>query len=551
MLMTIEPEDARAYIQILETQVKNSNTQYELYKNKYEQIENKYQEIEKEKTQIEEEKRRLENENNILREKLKLALHRKFVKGTEVFFGQPLLFDSQESAAPAAEAESEEKSQVKAHTRSKRGRKPISPDIPRNDPVIIDIPEEDKHCACGGELTCIGYDKVERLCIIPEQVYVEVHHILKYACRKCEGSGDEQKPAVRSGKVPANIMPGSIATAELLSYIFTKKYCDYVPYYRQEAGFERIGVSLSRQNMSHWQIKACRSIEPLFLEYKKHLLKGEVINTDETEMLVMDEEGRENKQRSRMWLTRGGPPGRKVLWYEYHATREAQYVVDLLSGWAAGRTVYLQTDGYEGYEAAKKSLPGVVHVACMAHIRRRFYEASKAVAKGGEADNALARIKAIYNIESDLRGRLEDKKLTPLEFIAKRREKAGPLLDAFYSWLVERQDKYLPSSAMGDAIKYALGQWNCLVHYLGHWELTPDNNSAERAIRPFVMGRKNWVASGSPDGAASSCRLYSLIETAKENHKNPYQYLKFVFSAAAEMSPCDDWSKLLPWNMPA
>jgi transposase len=536
MLMRMAGEDARAYIQLLETQVKNFNGQFELYKNKYEQIEK--------------EKQRLENENNILREKLKLALHRKFVKGTEVFLGQPLLFDSSESAAPLKEAEPEEKSQVKAHARSKRGRKPISADIPRNDPIIIDISEEDKHCACGEELKCIGYDKVERLCIIPEQVYVEVHHILKYACRKCEGSGDEDKPAVRSGKVPANIMPGRIATAELLSAIFTKKYCDYVPYYRQEAGFERIGVSLSRQNMSHWQIKVCARLEPLFTVIKKQLLEGEVINTDETEMLVMDEEGRENRQRSRMWLTKGGPPGRKVLWYEYHPTRESQYVVDLLSGWGKKRTVYLQTDGYEAYEAAVGKLPGVVHVACMAHIRRRFYEASKA-AKSGEAGEALAGIKAVYTIESDLRGQLENEKLTPGKFLAERREKAGPLLNAFYSWLVERQDKYPPSSAMGDAIKYALGQWNCLIHYLDHWELTPDNNSAERAIRPFVMGRKNWVMSGSPDGAASSCRLYSLIETAKENHKNPYLYLKIVFQADAEMSPSDDWSKLLPWNMPA
>ena len=193
----------------------------------------------------------LEQENELLQEKLKLALFRQFGRHAEKFTGegQPPLFDAGETAAPEIPESPEEKETVSSYNRRKRGRKPIDPAIPRVDEVI-DIAEEEKQCACGSPLVCIGEEVIERLVIIPEQVYVIRYHIKKYACHECEGSGDEEKPAVRTGKAPENIIPGSIATPELLSYVFTKKYCDYVPYYRQEAAFSRIGVSLSRQNMA-------------------------------------------------------------------------------------------------------------------------------------------------------------------------------------------------------------------------------------------------------------------------------------------------------------
>jgi transposase len=218
-------------------------------------------EFEKKVAELERNNKTLEQENSYLQEKLKLALYRQFGRHAEKFVGegQPPLFDANETAVPEPEQASEATVTVAGHTRKQAGRKPLDEKIPRKD-EIIDIAEEDKQCACGNPLTCIGEDITERLVIIPEQVYVLRYHVKKYACQECEGSGDEDKPAVRTGKVPANIIPGSIATPELLSYVFTKKYCDYVPFYRQEGAFERIGAKLPRQNMANWQQKVCETV---------------------------------------------------------------------------------------------------------------------------------------------------------------------------------------------------------------------------------------------------------------------------------------------------
>jgi transposase len=233
----------------------------------------------------------LEAENQILAEKLKLALFRQFGRASERFTGkgQPSLFGNEvippDKAGLVSEEPPEQKTiNVKSHTRKISGRQAIDPTIPRQE-KIIDIAEEDKHCACGHDLVCIGEDITERLVIIPEQVYVEQYRIKKYACHHCEGSGDEDRPAVRTGKVPESIMPGSIATAGLLSYVFVKKYADYVPYYRQEAGFERIGVDISRQDMSNWQMKVGKRLEPLLEKLKAHVKSGAVMQMDETPMV--------------------------------------------------------------------------------------------------------------------------------------------------------------------------------------------------------------------------------------------------------------------------
>jgi transposase len=341
-------------------------------------------------------------------------------------------------------------------------------------------------------------------------------------------------------------MPGSIATPGLWSVIFTRKYCDYMPFYRQEAAFERIGGNISRQNMDNWQKGVCEKLNPLLSLMKAHLKTGEVINMDETTMQVMNEPGKENKQLSYMWLARGGPPGEIVIWYEYHESRAAKHIVEILSGYSG----YLQTDGYEGYETALKELTGkIIHAGCFAHVRRYFFEAMKISRRPGGAEDVLSRIKGLYTVEEKLREQLKKKQISCDTFLKERREKCEPILADLHRWLEDQKGKVLESSKLGEAIKYTLGQWPILVHYLDHIELTPDNNAAERSIRPFVMGRKNWNVSGSPAGAKTSCQLYSLIETAKANKLNPYQYLKTIFEQAAEMSSSDDWGKLLPWKL--
>jgi transposase len=336
----------------------------------------------------------------------------------------------------------------------------------------------------------------------PRQVRAEVPHQKKYACREREGSGGEDKPAVKTAGTPCNIMPGSIASPDLLSFIFVQKYCDYLPYYRQEAAFRRIGVELSRQNMSNRQQKVCEKVEPLLKILKGHITSGNVVRTDETGMLVTDGPGKTNRQKSYMWLARGGPPGKKAVWYEYKESREAKHIVEPLSGFRG----YVRSDGYEAYDAAVKRLEGIRHAGCRAHARRYYPDAPNASKSGGSpAEAALSQIREQYKIEKEERERLERKQIDEAGFVSGRRERSLPVLKALHDRLLLQQGKVLDSSKPGEAVRYTLGQRPKPERYLEEAEPTPDNNAGERSIRPFVTGRKNRVMSGSP------CRSEELV----------------------------------------
>jgi len=301
--------------------------------------------------------------------------------------------------------------------------------------------------------------------------------------------------------------------------------------------------------MSNWQQKAYKALTPLFGILKEAVKSGPVIQMDETTVQVMGEEGRDDTQKSRMWLARGGPPGRTVLWYEYHETRSSGYVQAFLQGYSG----YLQTDGYEGYDAAVKELPGIIHAGCFAHARRYFFEAAKVSANKNSAQPSCAEegmnhIKKLYVIEKALRSRYSLDDQTKI-FLRVRQLCTFRPLKEFKEWLEKLNDEVLPSSLLGKAIYYSLSQWDKLVLYLKSPYLTPDNNACENAIRPFVLGRKNWLFCQSPDGADSSCGMFTLIETAKQNGLVPFQYLMAVFEKAPRANSPEDWEKLLPWNI--
>ena len=268
---------------------------------------------------------------------------------------------------------------------------------------------------------------------------------------------------------------------------------------------------------------------------------GPVIRMDETTVLVMGEEGRSDIQKSYMWLARGGPPDKTVVLYEYHPTRNSCHPKEFLEGYSG----FLQTDGYEGYGAAVRELPGITHVGCFAHARRKFFEASKAAKKPQSAEEGIKYIRKLYEIENNLR----EKKLEENTFMTERKKQAEPVLSDFKKWLNKRANEMLPSGLLGKAIAYTLKQWDKLIAYLESPHLTPDNNACENAIRPFVLGRKNWLFNKSPAGAESSCGIYSLIETAKQNEIEPLKYLRALFEKTPHAASAEDWEKLLPWNI--
>ncbi|WP_341871929.1 IS66 family transposase [Salinispira pacifica] len=262
---------------------------------------------------------------------------------------------------------------------------------------------------------------------------------------------------------------------------------------------------------------------------------------DETTVQVMKEEGRDNTSKSYMWLARGGPPDKPAYLYQYRQTRASKHIHEFLDGFEG----YLQTDGYSGYSSALKDHPDIIHVSCFAHARRKFLEAAKAAKKAGSANQAVSFIAKLYKIEHDLRG----KELTDEEFLLQRKAAVEPVLTKFLSWLQKRKEQVVPSVLLGKAISYTLNEWPKLIRYIESPQLTPDNNISERAIRPFVLGRKNWLFSGSPTGAESSSAMYSLIETAKANGLDPHSYLLKLFDKAPLAESENDWNSLLPWNI--
>jgi len=245
-----------------------------------------------------------------------------------------------------------------------------------------------------------------------------------------------------------------------------------------------------------------------------------------------------------MWIFRGGPQKHPGIIFEYHPSRAGDVAATFLKDY----TGVVQTDGYAGYGFID-GIQEILHMACWAHVRRKFFEVVKAAGKpkdgkkkSGNADQALKYIRQLYKIEKDAK----KNGLSNEQLLKERQEKAKPVLDEFKRWLNVKVDEAPPKSLLGKAIHYALNQWHRLVVYADTGHVSPDNNMAENTIRPFVVGRKNWLFSGTPEGATASAALYSLIETAKANGLEPYWYLRHLIENLPDAMTEDDYKALLP-----
>jgi transposase len=444
-----------------------------------------------------------------------------------------------EAEVSAAEPQPHEQLQkVSEHSRRHPVRRPLPESLPREE-VLIDIPEADKQCACGHQLVQIGVEPSEKLDVIPPRMRVIRTLRPKYVCHHCEGSGDEERRAVRIAPMPPTLIPKGIAAPGLLAYIVTAKFCDALPLYRQEKQFLRYGIELPRQTMADWMIAVAKACTPVMDALEKHIRSGPILNVDETTVEVLGEAGRANTTKSYMWVARGGPAGGpEVVLYRYAPSRGAEVARQIIGDFNG----YLQTDGYDAYDVVASERPELVHVGCLAHVRRDFFDAKKNSKKAGSADEALAMIDRLYAMERR-RGDYKDVQ----QFAAARKAEVQPVLEKLHAWLLRKQTQVLPGSLLGEAVNYALGQWPKLLRYLEHPDLTPDNNACEQAIRPFVIGRKNWMFAGSPRGADASAALYTLIETAKANGLEPYWYLRRLFEKLPSVKTPEDLLPLLPF----
>jgi len=422
---------------------------------------------------------------------------------------------------------------VPAHTRKKRGRKPLPDKLPRID-IIHELPDGERRCDIDGQqLTEINAVVSEQLDIIPAKIQVIRHIRKQYACPCGQ--------CIKTAPLPAQPIPKSMASPGLLAHIAVSKYQDALPLYRQETILQRIGVDIPRATLANWMIQTGKLIQPVVNLLRDQLLGYDLLQMDETTVQVLNEQGKTAQSKSYLWLQRGGPPDKPVVLYDYDPGRGAKVPLRLLAGFKG----YLQTDGYDGYNAVVAT-NGLTHVGCMAHARRKFSEAAKAQGKNkkkGKAHQGLMLIQKLYRIEKQAR------RLTADERYTHRQQQARPRLDELRCWLDQSLPLVPPTSATGKAMHYLRREWEKLVRYLDDGRLEIDNNGAENAIRPFVVGRKNWLFSASVKGVTSSANLYSLIETAKANGLEPYAYLRYLFTALPKAETVEMIEALLPGNV--
>ena len=458
---------------------------------------------------------------------------------------QGRLFNEAELEAGHDEDGEPEESEIEvpAHTRRRQGRRPL-PDFLPVEEHLHDLPEAEKICGHdpAHRLVEIGRESSDQLKFIPATVAIVRHIRPKYACPTC-------RDAVRIAPMPKLPIPKSVATPSLLAHVATSKYVDALPLYRQEKIFARLGVDLARGTLARWMVQMGELVEPLVERIGDEIRSGSFVQADETPFHVLKEPGKSAQSQSYLWVLRGGVREHPLLYYAYDPTRSAEVPKRLLRGFQG----FLQTDGYEGYTALGAE-PGIVHVGCWAHTRRKFDEAlrgqgqskkkgSKRTAKESRARQALSQIQALYRIEREL------KDASPEQRHAVRQVRSKPVIEKLRMWLDASIDAVPPQSLTGKALHYMDRQWPKLVRVLDDGRIPLDTNLVENAIRPFVVGRKNWLFADTVAGARASANLYGLIETAKANGIEPGRYLAHLFGVLPTITSADQLDVLLPQNL--
>jgi transposase len=464
-------------------------------------------------------------------EELRLARQQRFAPSSEKHILQPDLFDE---AGVELDDELREAIEEKAELKSKTIKQhPVRRSLPKDFPrerVIHDLPESEKICACGAHLIQIGEEISEQLKYIPAQLSVIVHVRPKYACKPCQEN-------VKIAPMPLLLLPKSMATPELVAHTIVTKYADHVPLYRQEAIWQRLDIDLPRSSLCAWILKTAELCEPLVNCLQKEIIQHQYIQADETTIQVLEEVGRDNTAKSYMWVYRGVLLEKPSIIFDYQETRGGYHPQVFLQGFKG----YLQTDAYSGYHWVEK-YPEICQLGCMAHARRPFADCAKLSKKPGLAAQALNFFKRLYAIEKEAR----EKSYSALQRYELRQKQAPPILNEFKQWLEDYLTKVPPQQKLGQAIQYTLRHWEQLNNYLKDGRLEIDNNRIENAIRPFAIGRKNWLFSGSPRGAKAGAILYSLIETCKANHVEPYQYFVAMLHRLRLCQTENDYRLLLP-----
>jgi transposase len=471
-------------------------------------------------------------------EQFRLLQHKRFGSSSEKTKPQeqPMLFDETENAADKRRPEPA--LEEITYTRRKREGK-REEDLSTLPVEVMEhaLPEGERICSeCGGSLHVMGHETRRELKIIPAQVTVVEHVREVYSCRECEKNATSV-PVVKA-PLPEPIISGSLASPSSVAHIMVQKYVNAVPLYRQEQELLRNGVELSRQTMANWLMRCSEDwLRPLYDRMREQLMKERVLHADETVLQVLREPGKEAKTNSYMWLYRtSGAALHAMVLYEYQPTRSSSHPQKFLETFQG----YLHTDGYAGYNILE---PRVTLVGCWAHVRRKFDEALKAAPpeqrEGSASRKGLEFCNQLFELERGY------EKLSLEERYEKRLEQSKPTSDAFFEWA--ESSCALPKSALGKAVHYALSQRPHLENLYLDGRLELSNNRAERSIKPFVIGRKNWLFSATPKGARASSVIYSILETAKENALKLFEYIEYLLESLPGTTG-SMLDSLLPWS---
>ena len=418
-----------------------------------------------------------------------------------------------------------------SYERKKKGRgkrKPIPEDVPRRE-EIIDLPEDQKICPHDGTpLKCIGEVTTEKLETIPAQSTVIIEKRLKYACPCCESHLDEAKSC--------SILPGTIATPELLSFLIFSKFFQGLPLYRLEELYRLSGIILTRSTMARWLVQVSSKLIPLWNILEEMVFDSGYVAMDATVVQVLKEEGRKPQTKSSMWVR--GSPEKGIVLYDYDVSGGGAAAKRLVTGYKGA----LQADAHKGYGAIERH--HLTLLGCLMHSRRRFYKAwLEAKREPGLASEGLAMIRFLYEKEDSYK----ERNLTPEERKHWRDQEIAPSMKAIKDWCEDKKLQVLPSSTLGNAMSYYLNEYEQLTAFLQDGRYEIDNGWVERQIKRFAIGRKAWLFCDTVEGANASSVLYSLAITAKLNGKNPFEVMTKIFKELPNAGSADDYERLVQY----
>ena len=482
----------------------------------------------------------------VLQEQVDLLTKKLFGKSSEKKVismpGQLNLFDEAETESDGSFPE--EETVVKSHTRKKKSRDEERFKGIKVNKIVIPLPEEEQICPeCGTQMELIGEEYIRReLIFIPGRCEINEYYSQNYSCPSCkQGLNDREKAVIVKSKSPEGLIGKSFASESAVAFTIYQKYANSIPLYRQEKDWKQYGAEISRTTLANWIIYCSgKYFRPLYEYFHRELLKREFLMADETRIQVLNEPGRKAESQSFMWVFRSGEDNREpIILYSYSPTRNGDHAAEYLKG-ARG---YLECDGYQGYN----KVPGVKRCSCWAHIRRYFVDA---IPKGKELDYRQPSVQGVrycdrlFQIEESISRKCIDDYRKRKEL---RLEKEKSVLEAFFAWLESLNP--VKNTRLDKAVTYVRNQKETAMTYLEDGRCSFSNNLSENAIRPFTVGRKNWLFSDSVKGAEASSIVYSIVEMAKVYGLNIYEYLKYIL----ERRPDESWddeklSELAPWS---